>query len=644
MALSGNFSTNKYTTSKHGSIGLNLSWTATQDVAANQSTIKWTLKSNGTMSSGYYVQGGPISAYINGTRVFYQSGRFNVKGDGGYKKTGTIVVNHNEDGSKNVAMSISAALYSASQNCTGSKTFTLDKINRYAVITDAQDFNDTDNPVINYNNYAGELVDSLQACISLDGTTDNIAYRDLNKLGDSYTFNLSSAERNTLLSATPNSNTLNVYFIVKTVIGGNTFTSSLQKTMTVVNAAPTITDPAYLDTNPTTTAITLNNQQIIQAISTVDFTFLALNALKSATLTSISIKVNAVTVTESLSGSSVSNKTISFGAIDSASDLSAEITLTDSRGNSTTINLPVTMLSWILPTAIITCARRQNFYAETFITVDASISSLDSKNSMEIKYRYKEQGTQNWSAYVTIQDNTQASINAPTGLDNTKNYDIQVLITDRIGSTTYNLTVNKGIPLAMFDRLRNALGVNCLPDPTHDYTFDNDGDINNTGDINNGGDINATGDISGADITASGSVSAAAASVSGNVAAGDVLIDNISLNPIKTTTERAVGKWYDGRTIYEKTVIFDSEVTIAAGGSNGQGVWSALDTGWTNEVSLLDLTPFMQDTGGNTAWKHVSYHWYEQTQSIRLLNIRQVSIKVIGYTVKYIYGKYIESE
>ena len=115
MALSGNFSTNKYTTSSHGSIGLNLSWTGTQDVANNQTTIKWTLKSNGTMSSGYYVQGGPISAYINGTRVFYQSGRFNVRGDGGYKKTGTIVIDHNEDGSKNVAMSISAALYSASQ-------------------------------------------------------------------------------------------------------------------------------------------------------------------------------------------------------------------------------------------------------------------------------------------------------------------------------------------------------------------------------------------------------------------------------------------------------------------------------------------------------------------------------------------------
>ena len=637
MALSGNFSTNKYTTAKHGSIGLNLSWTATQNVAANQSTIKWTLKSNGTMSSGYYVQGGPISAYINGTRVFYQSGRFNVRGDGGYKKTGTIVVNHNEDGSKNVAMSISAALYSASQNCTGSKTFTLDKINRYAAITDAQDFNDTDNPVINYNNYAGELVDSLQACISLDGTTDNIAYRDLNKLGDSYTFNLSSAERNTLLSATPNSNTLNVYFIVKTVIGGNTFTSSLQKTMTVVNAAPTITDPAYLDTNPTTTAITLNNQQIIQAISTVDFTFLALTALKSATLTSIAIKVNAVTVTESLSGSSVSNKTISFGAIDSASDLSAEITLTDSRGNSTTINLPVTMLSWILPTAIITCARRQNFYAETFITVDASISSLDNKNSMEIKYRYKEQGTQNWSAYVTIQDNTQASINAPDGLDNTKNYDIQVLITDRIGSTTYNLTVNKGIPLAMFDRLRNALGVNCLPDPTHDYTFDNDGDINNTGDINNGGDINNTGDVNGADINGSGDLGIAGdGSIGGDLAViGDITAHGVVLPHKYDTSEHIVGYWIDGSPIYEKTIQLAAYTLI-----NGNSYITVSSDLWSENAIPLDIVAYnINGTSGSDnrqVWRCLIGQINVSSGVLQIHNTRSSSIGIDTFTIQYL--------
>lgn len=626
MALSGNFSTNKYTTSSHGTIGLNLSWTGTQDVANNQTTIKWTLKSNGTMSSGYYVQGGPISAYINGTRVFYQSGRFNVKGDGGYKKTGTIVVNHNEDGSKNVAMSISAALYSTSQNCTGSKTFTLNKINRYALLESAPDFTDEDNPKITYNNYAGELVTDLQACISLDGTTDNIPYRDLNKLGSEYTFNLTSAERNTLLSATPNSNTLTVYFIVKTTIAGSTYYSTLEKTMTVINAAPTITSPAYLDTNSQTTAITLNNQQIIQGISTVSFTFGALTALKSATLTNISITVNAVTVSDTLSGSSVSSEVIPFGVINSSSNLSATVVLTDSRGNTTTISIPITILSWSLPTAIITVERRNNFYNDTYITVDASISSLDSKNTMLIQYQYKEKSSQNWSALVTIQDNTQAEINAPTGLDNTKDYDIKVIITDRIGSTTYNTTVNKGIPLAMFDKLKSSVGIDCLP--SQNNTLEINGNIKVNNDTSVGGDLSVTGDIGGSDITASGSVSAAAASVSGNVEAGDVLIDNISLERVYSTSERAVGKWIDGSVIYEKVIQLQS---AAAFSSN---TWTNVIS-WSDPDQLLEIIGLYTVGAGGSGqvWKCLNADIY--SGYLRVQNIRSASLTADTFIIRY---------
>ena len=70
MASSGSVSTNKYSTSSHGTIGLILSWSITsQSIANNTTTIHWTLKSNGTMDSGYYVQAGPVTCTINGTKV-----------------------------------------------------------------------------------------------------------------------------------------------------------------------------------------------------------------------------------------------------------------------------------------------------------------------------------------------------------------------------------------------------------------------------------------------------------------------------------------------------------------------------------------------------------------------------------------------
>lgn len=627
MALSGNFSTNKYTTSSHGSIGLNLSWTGTQDVANNQTTIKWTLKSNGTMSSGYYVQGGPISAYINGTRVFYQSGRFNVRGDGGYKKTGTIIVDHNEDGSKNVAMSISAALYSTSQNCTGSKTFTLNKINRYAILESAPNFNDEDNPTITYNNYAGELVTSLQAAISVDGSTPLVPYRDLDISGNSYTFNLTANERRSLYDASTYSNSLTVYFLLKTELGGNTYVDNLERVMTIINADPIINNASYEDTNSGTLYITQDNQQIIQGHSILQFNFGELRAAKRAYLVDLSITIDGVTVSDTITSSSYPNYTKEFGIVNSSENVTAEVTLSDTRGNITRLPINVIVLSYSTPTAIITCARRNNFYNDTVLTVDASVSSLDNKNTMRIQYQYKEHDSQNWSSYTTIQDNTPTNINDPSGLDNTKMYDVRVRIQDALHTTIYIVYVAKGIPLVMFDKLKSSVGIDCLPSQAN--TLEVNGKIKTTGDTAVGGDLSVTGDIGGDDITASGSVSAAAASVSGNVNAGDVLIDNISVKPFYTTSERSVGKWIDGSTVYEKTVSLGSVYLLVS------NTWIDVDT-LTENIKPLDVIVYLNTAAGSVVSRAVMAQFVTSSKKLQLQNTRSSDIDIDTYTIRYI--------
>jgi hypothetical protein len=45
-------------------------------------------------------------------------------------KSGTLTINHNSDGSKSFSVSVSAAIYTTAVNCTGSGSFTLDKIPR----------------------------------------------------------------------------------------------------------------------------------------------------------------------------------------------------------------------------------------------------------------------------------------------------------------------------------------------------------------------------------------------------------------------------------------------------------------------------------------------------------------------------------
>lgn len=474
MALSGNFNTNKYSTNSSGTIGLNLSWTGTQSIETNSTTIKWTLKSNGTMSSGYSVQGGPITVSIGGTTVLNLTGRFKVNGGGGFKKTGTITIDHNEDGTKSVYMSVRAALYSASVNCTGSYTYTLDQIQRFAYVTSVNNFTDESNPVMNYANPLGDALSSTQACISLDDTGLNpiISYRDIEINGTSYTFELTSSERTALRDACPNSNTLIVYFIIKSIMNGETFYSKKQVTMSIVNANPEIVNAEYYDTNADTIAVTDDPTKIVQALSIVEFKFGLLNALKSATLANVSITINGITESVSLSGVSQSNVIKLFGSINVSSGLPAKVDVEDSRGNHTTLDINLNIYGWSVPTGAVNLARINNFETDCTLKVQANYSSIAGQNSVTITYQTKKITDADYGSEVTIQSDTIYIVQ----LDNAYEWNVRVKIVDAFGgTTTYNLTVGKGIPIIFFDRIHRSMSLNCFP--VHQNSIEIDGDI-----------------------------------------------------------------------------------------------------------------------------------------------------------------------
>jgi hypothetical protein len=117
------------------------------------------------------------------------------------------------------------------------------------------------------------------------------------------------------------------------------------------------------------------------------------------------------------------------------------------------------VLDWTLPTAIITAQRQSNYYSETDINVNADYASVDSKNAVTIKCRYKKTTDTTYGSYVDLQDEVTSTIT----LDNLYEWNVQVLVSDLFGSTTYNLTVPLGMPIIFFDRLKNSVGINCFP-------------------------------------------------------------------------------------------------------------------------------------------------------------------------------------
>lgn len=375
--------------------------------------------------------------------------------------TGTITVTHKSDGTltgyaKAVWTKGGNSNYTPNSGNVKTDNTALTAIPRAATITSASDFTDTENPTITYSNPLGTSAATLQAGIfDTAGQTAYASYRDLDKTGTAYTFTLTTAERNALLNATTGSNTLPVRFYIKTVIGSTTYYNYKQVNFTVTNANPTFT-ASYKDTNSTVTAITGNNQLIVRNKSTLQINVASLSAKKSATISTVTATINGITYSGTISGSTA---TINVGALNISDNTTAVVTATDSRSNIATQNLAITVANWELPTGIITMQRQNNFYSNTDITVDGSYSSVNGKNVMTIRTRNKKVGTSTWSSYTTLQDNVASTFD----LDNNYEWDVQVVVSDKFGSTTYNLVLSRGLPIIYFDSILNSVGINCFP-------------------------------------------------------------------------------------------------------------------------------------------------------------------------------------
>ena len=449
MASSGSFNTSGY-----DGRYLNFSWqTTNKDVANNRTTIKWTLKGAGGSSYSWYMSGN-FKVKINGNQVYYSSTRIKLY-NGTTVATGTYTINHNADGTAKFSASAEAGIYTVAVNCSGSKSWTLDTIPRASQPSinsypnNSPNFNIGDKIVIHMNRASTVFTHSVYIRI---GSEDRLI---ASGVADNYTFDTSTIA-DELYALIPNAN---VYSNVVTVQTYNGSTLIGSKTCAynahVVNANPTFNN-AYLDSNAATVAITGNNQKIVRNQSTLRVNVTDAVALKSATLASASVTVLGRTVSASISGSTA---TLNVGTLDTSQDVTASVTVTDSRGNSTTKELNISVLNWELPTAIITLQRHNNFYSDTDIKVDANYSSVDDKNTIDIKVRQRKEDETTWSGWTALQDNVTSVLT----LDNDEAWIVQVVLTDKFGSTTYNLTLSRGMPIVYYDRKRSSTGFNMFP-------------------------------------------------------------------------------------------------------------------------------------------------------------------------------------
>ena len=291
-------------------------------------------------------------------------------------------------------------------------------------------------------------------------------YAEIQGYGQSVTFTPNATLIAAMYATIPNSQT-GTYSIKCVPLDGGV-TNTVDNGVMTVNPAdclPVIGTVAYEDEYAPAIAITHDDQLIIRNISKVKFTASGLSGTQSATVASCSVTVNEITTAMTLSGSTANVQNVQ---IDSAWNVTATVTVTDSRGISNTKDINVDMLDWVAPTAIITLERQNNFYTLTYITVDAQYSYLNGENTIAIAYKAKQTGTSTWTVTGTLQDNVQGNFNA----DNTYGWDIEVTVTDVFTTTTYNLFLSRGMPIIYFDRIKSSVGINCFPKDSDSFEVD----------------------------------------------------------------------------------------------------------------------------------------------------------------------------
>ena len=429
-------------TSSYDGRYLKLTCTQVQKIQDNQSEIQWKLESIGG-SVNYYATG-PTKVWINGELVFTRARLSNdfpaIKGS----VSGYTFVNHNADGKKTISVTLQTGIYTSAVGSYGG-SWILDAIPRAASLNSATNFTDEENPTITYTNSAGNNASALQAYIyASDYSTVLVGAKNLNKTGASYTYSLTAAERQTLRKATK-TNTLKVYFVIKTTINGATYNSNwVEKTMTIVNANPTVLSAEVVDINETTFALTDDTSRIVKGVSTAQYNIIA-NANKDATITSYAVTCGSA------------KSTGASGSFTNAQSNVFEYTVTDSRGNTTTGKITKTLVNYVKPTCNQSIKIELTGETEAKATVSVNGNYFNGSfgavaNTLTLQYRIatNDGSYSSWkaiSATPTYRSNTYSLSYTITGLTYTNSYKIQTRAKDKLNTKNSSVYVAKLQPV-----------------------------------------------------------------------------------------------------------------------------------------------------------------------------------------------------
>jgi hypothetical protein len=209
------------------SLIMNLSESYISDGANNYSNVAWNLQLKSTSPYRTYTgyAENPLVAYVNGVLVCNQNITYDLTNNTITVASGTIRVNHDADGGKQIPFSAS---FTDNSNGKGSASlsgaFTLTKINRYAVTNSVTGSNIEENFSVNYTKYISNWSYKLRISIPSVKELERIDYPTSGTI-----FQLSKATIEELYDRYPDTNTFNLGFRVETWNGNTKLSDGNEK-------------------------------------------------------------------------------------------------------------------------------------------------------------------------------------------------------------------------------------------------------------------------------------------------------------------------------------------------------------------------------------------------------------------------------
>ena len=442
MATSGVIKTN----TAFGDVSL--SWNVVaQSIENNYSSVDYTLSitrsSNisSTAAKNYSIK-------INGISV--ASGTNTIGGSGTkVLKTGNIVINHNNDGSKSFSLSFSqeiAITWNGSyiDTITGSGTGTLDTIPRATT------------PTLHASS------------LDLGGTLTIYTYRASTNFKHVLEYKIGST------SGTIASGVDTAYYWAVPLDIANAIPNATSGVVTI--NCHTYNGSTYLGTK----SVTFTANIPASVVPTCNFSFNAVSSalsnyyIQNKTKLDVSVSGSGIygstikAYKTTIEGVNYASSTFTSNTLTTSGTISITSSVTDSRGRTGTKTQNISVLPYEAPKIIsFSCNRATSSgaYSEegTYLSakINYSISSLNSKNSTSYVLYYKLKSATTWSSVSSGNSATlNTTILSSSGILNVNNtYDIRLQVTDSFGSVYADWEMGTSFTILDFNKSGKGLGI-----------------------------------------------------------------------------------------------------------------------------------------------------------------------------------------